>query len=340
MRNYKCLSIQTFQNSDFHIEPIREEDKYAILKIRNEQIFHLRQPKPLTVVDQENYFSNVVAKLFEQDYPNQLLFSFFYKKEFVGYGGLVHINWIDKNAEISFIMKTELEKDYFSIFWINYLHLIEKVAFNELRLHKIFTYAFDLRPHLYTALEQAKFKEEARLKEHCLFNGNYYDVVFHSKINDTIYFRKATDLDVDQYFEWANDELVRNFSYQTATISYESHVNWFTSKLNDSNCYLFIFENDIKQNIGQIRIQKNNNQAVIGISIDKNHRGKNYAYKMIKLASENFLIENPDCPIEAYIKTNNKSSVAAFEKAGYSFKEKLMYQNIESYLYTLSNENK
>jgi len=101
MRAYKCLSNQVFTNEGFSIEPIRDEDKYAILKIRNEQIFHLRQAKPLTVEAQENYFATVVAGLFEQENPNQLLFSFFGHGEFVGYGGLVHINWIDKNAEIS-----------------------------------------------------------------------------------------------------------------------------------------------------------------------------------------------------------------------------------------------
>ena len=73
-------------------------------------MYHLRQDKPLTEEDQEAYFLNVVAKLFEQERPNQLLFSFLDGDKCIGYGGLVHINWIDKNAEISFIMNTSLEK--------------------------------------------------------------------------------------------------------------------------------------------------------------------------------------------------------------------------------------
>lgn len=183
MRKYKCLSSSKFISNDFHLEPIRDEDKFEIMTIRNEQIYHLRQAKPLTLEDQENYFSTVVSKLFEQDFPNQLLFSFFYKNEFIGYGGLVHINWIDKNAEISFVMKTKLEQDFFSFYWSNYLKLIEKVAFEEMKFHKIFTYAFDLRPHLYEMLLENDYTEEARLKEHCYFNDNYIDVVIHTKIN-------------------------------------------------------------------------------------------------------------------------------------------------------------
>jgi len=111
------------------------------------------------------------------------LFSYLEKDVCIGYGGLVHINWIDKNAEISFIMDTALEKNNFHANWTKYLTLIEKVAFEDLKFHKIFTYAFDLRPHLYLALQEARFVEETRLKEHCFFDGKYIDVVIHSKIN-------------------------------------------------------------------------------------------------------------------------------------------------------------
>ena len=185
MKSYKCLTSQIVEFDNFKIVPLRYEDRYDILKWRNEQIYHLRQSKSLTVEDQENYFSAIVDKLFDQEQPNQILFSYLENGKCIGYGGLVHINWIDKNAEISFIMNTELEKNNFQINWVKYLSLIEKVAFEDLKFHKIFTYAFDLRPHLYLALQDASFIEETRLKEHCFFNGKYIDVVIHSKINRT-----------------------------------------------------------------------------------------------------------------------------------------------------------
>ena len=159
------------------------EDRYNIMKWRNEQIYHLRQSKPLTDEDQNKYFNTVVNKLFDQDRPNQLLFSFMKDNTCIGYGGLVNINWIDKNAELSFIMDTELEKEFFSINWKVFLQLIEQVAFIELNFHKIFTFAFDLRPHLFLAIESADFKYEATLKEHYYFNKKHYDVIIHSKFN-------------------------------------------------------------------------------------------------------------------------------------------------------------
>lgn len=81
-------------------------------------------------------------------------------------------------------MNTELEENSFQSHWRNYLSLIEKVAFKELKFHKIFTYAFDLRPRLYEVLNKALYKEEARLKEHCWFEGEFIDVIIHSKTNN------------------------------------------------------------------------------------------------------------------------------------------------------------
>jgi RimJ/RimL family protein N-acetyltransferase len=180
---YKCLRKNNFAFNDFTIEPLREAVKYSIMQMRNEQMYHLRQSALLTEEAQDQYFENVVSGLFAQENPDQLLFSFLKSGEFIGYGGLVHINWLDKYAEISFIMKTEFEAANFEYFWINYLKLIEKVAFEEMHFHKLFTYAFDVRPHLYKVLEKAGFNEEARLKKHHLFGNTFVDVLIHSKFN-------------------------------------------------------------------------------------------------------------------------------------------------------------
>ena len=179
---YKCLSQNNFVFEDYKLVPIRYEDRLAIMKWRNEQIYHLRQNKPLTEKAQENYFRTSIAPLFDQDNPSQILFSYLKNGELIGYGGLVHINWIDRNAEISFVLNTELEKKQFEYHWLNYLKLIELLAFEELQFHKIYVYAFDLRPHLYKVIEKGGFIKEAVLKEHCFYDNMFIDVVIHSKI--------------------------------------------------------------------------------------------------------------------------------------------------------------
>ena len=145
MRVYKALNQNFFSNGEFKIVPIRFEDRADIMKWRNEQMYHLRQDKPLTQKSQDNYFNETVARLFDQDKPNQILFSYLKNDKCIGYGGLVHINWVDKNAEISFIMKSELEKDEFELHWTTYLRLIDQLAFEDLDLHKLYIYAFFAR---------------------------------------------------------------------------------------------------------------------------------------------------------------------------------------------------
>lgn len=184
MRKYVCLSKQVRIDKRYSIVPIRDEDKYIIMHMRNAQIFHLRQQVLLTEGMQDRYFAEVISQLFDNPQPSQILFSYLSDNQCIGYGGLVHINWIDRHAEISFIIKPELEPQYFNACWQSFLNMIQEVAFNDIKLHKIFTYAFDLRPNLYPVLELCGFHQEAILKDHCLSQGKFINVVIHSKINE------------------------------------------------------------------------------------------------------------------------------------------------------------
>lgn len=182
MKLYKCLSNnQTFQNGKITVLPIRNEDKYDIMKWRNEQMFHLRQEVKLTKKMQELYFDEVITPSFEDKYPNQILFSVLENQKCIGYGGLVHIDWKNSNAEISFLIDTQIENGYFKQYWELFLSLVSEVAFKDLSLKKIYVYSFNLRPLLYEALKNQNFQEEARLIQHKKVNNYYVDVRIHSK---------------------------------------------------------------------------------------------------------------------------------------------------------------
>lgn len=180
---YKCLTFQEVSINNFKIVPIRYIDRYDILNWRNEQLYHLRQTSTLSESVQDDYFNNVISKIFLQDNPDQILFSYIKDEKCIGYGGLVHINWIDKNAEISFLMKTQEELNNFELHWSNFLYMIEKIAFNNINLHKIYTYAFDLRPNLYDVLEKNGYSIDAVLNQHCFYNNKFINVIIHSKFN-------------------------------------------------------------------------------------------------------------------------------------------------------------
>ncbi len=109
-KKYPFLKSNKYSYGEYSIIPIRYEDRLSIMKWRNEQMYHLRQKELLTEEQQNNYYKNVVSKLFKQEQPEQILFSYLKNDKCIGYGGLVHINWTDKNAEVSFIMDTSLEE--------------------------------------------------------------------------------------------------------------------------------------------------------------------------------------------------------------------------------------
>tara|TARA_B100000963_G_scaffold362023_1_gene402215 strand:+ start:9777 stop:10340 length:564 start_codon:yes stop_codon:yes gene_type:complete len=183
INRYKCLNKQIFKENEFRIIPIRLTDRFKIMKWRNEQIYHLRQKEKLTKSKQDLYFKDVIKKQFSQANPDQILFSFFHKNVFIGYGGLVHINWKKQNAEISFIMDTDLEKIFFKKYWSKFLILIEKVAFYTLDFKKIFVYAYDVRSHLYPILTENNYKLNERKKNDYTFNNKYLDALIYTKFN-------------------------------------------------------------------------------------------------------------------------------------------------------------
>ncbi len=179
---YKVLKNKNvFSSHEYSIIPIRFKDRFKIMKWRNEQLYHLRQESDLTKNEQNRYFKNILFNEFNKEAPSQVIFSLLNLNKLVGYGGLVHINWINKRAEVSFVMKTKLEENHFESLWSIFIRLIEKVSFKELKLNKIFIYAFDLRPHLYPVLEKNGFTFEANLKKHIKVEKGYKDVIIHSK---------------------------------------------------------------------------------------------------------------------------------------------------------------
>jgi len=313
IRVYKCLSQQEFTHESCKLVPIRDEDKYTIMQWRNEQIDILRQKEPLTQEKQEKYFEDVVAKLFEQQQPDQLLFSFLENDALIGYGGLVHIDWNSRNAEISFIINTKLEKSFFYPYWTNYLALIEKIAFDMLKFHKIFTYAFDIRPHLYEVLEKAKYKKEAQLKEHYIFNNKLIDVLIHSKINQSLIFRSATHEDTTLYFEWVNDKIVRENSFIQDKIEWEEHKKWFIKKLSDAKCLMLVATLE-KKIIGQIRFDEvTNGTYEIDFSIEKASRGKGFGEGVVKLGTTELFKKNPFAKrVIGKVKKQNLASIKSF----------------------------
>ena len=129
-----------------------------------------------------------------------------------------------------------------------------------------------------------------------------------------LYLRKTELSDVDLYYEWANDPVVRSHSFNTAHIPYEDHVNWFNKVLKRDDIVLFVLMEDDKA-VGQIRISITD--------------AKGYGGKIVSLLIERIKDEMPDIKtVSARVKPDNAASLKVFEREGFAKKEVVFELNV------------
>jgi len=155
--------------------------------------------------------------------------------------------------------------------------------------------------------------------------------LFAALSGNSLHFRMAEYSDVDLYYQWTSDDLVRNNSFSTGTIAYDDHVNWFRSKVGSANCFLYLFLNDTGEAVGQVRIDKGSEEAVIGISIAEAFRGKSMGVEMLTGSTDDYLNKYPTDTIIAYIKVENVASNKSFIKAGFDNEEIVTYKDFKCY---------
>jgi RimJ/RimL family protein N-acetyltransferase len=148
-----------------------------------------------------------------------------------------------------------------------------------------------------------------------------------------LHLRQAKLTDVDLIFEWSNDQLVRQQSFNSDVIVYEPHCEWFTHKLNDKNSLLSILESDNKP-ASFLRIDIKVNNATIGVLTAPEFRGKGLASVFIQKGVAEYFKSN-SLPILASIKKQNIASIKSFEKAGFSYLRDEEINQIDSVVYQI-----
>lgn len=144
-----------------------------------------------------------------------------------------------------------------------------------------------------------------------------------------IMLRRCTYSDMDIIYKWINDDEVRNNSFNSDYIEYETHVKWFNEKINSNNIYMYIILNNNKE-IGTIRLEKHNSKAIISYLISNEYRGKGYGNKVIDLIKKEAIINNIDI-LEAIVKKDNIASRKIFINNGF-----FEIQENDRYLYLLN----
>ena len=154
--------------------------------------------------------------------------------------------------------------------------------------------------------------------------------------------RHATAKDCRMIWQWANEPNVRTASFAPDPIAYEDHVKWFQARLDDADCRIYIAE-DIAADrqpvpMGQVRFERQGQEVVISVSLDREFRAKGHGARIIALACRTFLETSDTQVIHAYVKAGNAASMAAFKKAGFGSGKRMLVANQPAYHLFLAKE--
>lgn len=138
------------------------------------------------------------------------------------------------------------------------------------------------------------------------------------------YLRDVTFDDAKILFDWRNDKVTRENSFNTSELVYEDHEKWLKRVLEDKSIYFYILMNK-NVPVGQIRIVPEDGEYMISYSIDTNFRGQGYGLLILQLAEREMIVHNIDGVLAGEVKTDNIASCRAFERLGYSAEKQEQY---------------
>ena len=131
---------------------------------------------------------------------------------------------------------------------------------------------------------------------------------------------RATDNDSKDIWEWRNDELTKQMSITTDSVSWETHSSWYQKSLVNPNRYLYIgFLND-SEKIGMCRfdLDSNTNIAEVSINLNPQHRSKKLSSQLLSQTIAKYLVEK-NTALSATIKKTNIGSIKCFTKCDFTF---------------------
>lgn len=132
------------------------------------------------------------------------------------------------------------------------------------------------------------------------------------------YLRPACLEDVDLFYEWVNDPLVRKNSFHTDLIPRENHVSWFEKALGDVNVVIYVLMEGAAP-VGQIRFNLDGDVAEIDYSISPQNRGRGLGRKILSLGIDAIKKDRPQvCRVIGQVKPGNKASASCFIENGFA----------------------
>lgn len=138
-------------------------------------------------------------------------------------------------------------------------------------------------------------------------------------------FREVTIDDCLKIFEIANDDDVRESSFNSDKIRLDDHKNWFKNILNEDTVQFYVLEygDDL---IGQLRLDFDEDYPVVSISLNKKYRGLGLSKVLLSKG-----IKLIDGKIIAYIKKDNVRSISFFKSMGFEKDSEVVIKDCQAF---------
>ncbi len=185
-RTYRVMPRAILNDGDLSIRTVEPNAIEQIRLWRNAQLSVLRQVQCISAEEQQRYFASVIWPDLSNPTPTNILLSFFEGERMIGYGGLVHIQWLHHRAEVSFLFDPviEAETERASSLLAGFLGLLRQLAFEDLGLNRLTTETYDTRAHIIPTLESVGFEKEGLLRAHVIKDGRVLNATLHGCLKD------------------------------------------------------------------------------------------------------------------------------------------------------------
>jgi RimJ/RimL family protein N-acetyltransferase len=165
----------------YRFDLLARADIEALRGFRNAQMDVLRQAEPITPEAQQQWFATQVEPAHAAHEPAQLLIGINRSGTFIGYGGLTHLDWEARRAEVSFLVdpRRAADADLYRRDSAAFLSFLADWSFGVLDLHRLFAETYAFRDLHISLLEEAGYRREGRLREHVMTPHGLGDSVLH-----------------------------------------------------------------------------------------------------------------------------------------------------------------
>lgn len=178
---YRCMPRAEIADGRYAVRAVGPQHIESIRRWRNAQIDVLRQTQPITPEQQTAYYAREIWPDKDAAEPRNILLIYLKDGQPIGYGGLVHIAWEHRRAELSFLLDPAAAHgdDEKAAFFARFLELIKVLAFEDLTLARLHAETYAMRQAHIATLEASGFRREGCLRQHVWIGGKPVDAVLH-----------------------------------------------------------------------------------------------------------------------------------------------------------------